>query len=126
MEPPVNLLTRRSARNNSSTQKVGAPRSRPLAYFSLISAVNIGFEDFTIGRFVAETNADPKPFIWTANPKRILAAVKRGKEKLVLLRHKFLRRDGPAIGALQHGHRGRLLTSAPISRRRMVAIEFGM
>jgi transposase len=35
-----------------------------------------------IDRFVAETNADPKPFIWTANPKRILAAVKRGKEKL--------------------------------------------
>src|ERR1019366_5450099 len=45
---------------------------------------------------------------------------------LVLLCHIFLRRDGPAIGALQHGHRGRLLTSAPISRRRMVAIEFGM
>src|SRR5450759_2125985 len=45
---------------------------------------------------------------------------------LFLLCHKLLRRDGPAIGALQHGHRGRLLTSAPISRRRMVAIEFGM
>jgi transposase len=35
-----------------------------------------------INRFVAETNFDPKPFVWTANPKRILAAVKRGKEKL--------------------------------------------
>ena len=45
---------------------------------------------------------------------------------LVLLRHEFLRGDGAAIGALQHGHRGRLLTRAPISRRRMVAIEFGM
>ena len=45
---------------------------------------------------------------------------------LILLCHKLLRRDGAAIGALQHGHRGRLLTSAPISRRRMVAIEFGM
>ena len=30
------------------------------------------------------------------------------------------------IGALQQGHRGRLLTRAPISRRRMGAIEFGM
>jgi hypothetical protein len=30
------------------------------------------------------------------------------------------------ITELQHGHRGRLLTSAPINRRRMVAIEFGM
>jgi len=35
-----------------------------------------------ISRFVAETNADPKPFVWTANPKRVLDAVKRGKEKL--------------------------------------------
>jgi transposase len=33
-------------------------------------------------RFVAENNDQPKPFVWTANPKRILAAVKRGKEKL--------------------------------------------
>jgi hypothetical protein len=45
---------------------------------------------------------------------------------LILLRHEFLRRDGPAIGALQQGHRDRILTRAPISRRRMVAIEFGM
>ena len=35
-----------------------------------------------INRFVTETNSDPKPFVWTANPKRILAAVKRGKEML--------------------------------------------
>ena len=35
-----------------------------------------------INRFVAETNADPKPFVWTANPKRVLAAVKRGKQVL--------------------------------------------
>src|SRR5229473_5846967 len=33
-------------------------------------------------RFVAENNDQPKPFVWTADPKRILAAVKRGKEKL--------------------------------------------
>ena len=45
---------------------------------------------------------------------------------IVLLRHEFLRRDGSAIGALQQGHRDRVLTRAPISRRRMVAIEFGM
>jgi hypothetical protein len=35
-----------------------------------------------IDRFVAETNADPKPFVWSARPNRILDAVKRGKEKL--------------------------------------------
>ena len=35
-----------------------------------------------INRFVAETNADPKPFVWTADPNRVLAAVKRGKQAL--------------------------------------------
>ena len=35
-----------------------------------------------IARFLAETNADPKPFVWTAKPTRILAAVKRGKALL--------------------------------------------
>ena len=35
-----------------------------------------------IDRFVVETNSDPKPFVWTADPKRVLAAVKRGKQAL--------------------------------------------
>jgi hypothetical protein len=35
-----------------------------------------------INRFVAETNADPKPFVWTADPRRVLAAIKRGKQTL--------------------------------------------
>lgn len=35
-----------------------------------------------INRFVAENNSDPKPFVWTADPNRVLAAVKRGKQAL--------------------------------------------
>ena len=35
-----------------------------------------------IDRFVAETNANPKPFVWTADPRRVLAAVNRGKQAL--------------------------------------------
>jgi transposase len=35
-----------------------------------------------INRFVAETNSNPKPFVWTADPNRVLAAVKRGKQAL--------------------------------------------
>jgi transposase len=35
-----------------------------------------------IDRFIAGTNADPKPFVWIAPPSRILAAVKRGKQTL--------------------------------------------
>jgi len=35
-----------------------------------------------INRFVEETNAAPKPFVWTANPDKIIAAVKRGHQAL--------------------------------------------
>jgi transposase len=35
-----------------------------------------------INRFVAEQNANPKPFIWTADPDRIIAAVRRGHQTL--------------------------------------------
>ena len=35
-----------------------------------------------INRFIAETNANPKPFVWTAAPTRVLAAVTRGKQAL--------------------------------------------
>ncbi len=36
----------------------------------------------TINRFIAETNPDPRPFTWTADPDRIIAAVKRGHQVL--------------------------------------------
>jgi transposase len=35
-----------------------------------------------INRFVAEQNANPKPFRWTADPDKIIAAVKRGHQAL--------------------------------------------
>jgi len=35
-----------------------------------------------INRFIAEANDDPKPFVWTARPNAILAAVKRGRQTL--------------------------------------------
>lgn len=35
-----------------------------------------------INRFVEETNDDPKPFVWTAKPNRIIAAVERGHQAL--------------------------------------------
>ena len=36
----------------------------------------------TIIRFLAETNRQPKPFIWTADPNQIIAAVRRGHQTL--------------------------------------------
>jgi transposase len=35
-----------------------------------------------INRYLAEHNHEPKPFIWTADPKRIIAAVNRGHQAL--------------------------------------------
>jgi hypothetical protein len=35
-----------------------------------------------INRFLAETNHHPKPFVWTADPDRIIAAVRRGCQVL--------------------------------------------
>ena len=35
-----------------------------------------------INRFLVETNDEPKPFIWTADPDKIIAAVDRGRQVL--------------------------------------------
>jgi transposase len=35
-----------------------------------------------INRFVADTNADPRPFHWTKDPEKIIAAVRRGHQAL--------------------------------------------
>jgi transposase len=35
-----------------------------------------------INRFVVEHNAEPKPFTWTADPDKIIAAVRRGHQML--------------------------------------------
>src|SRR5216684_2364503 len=36
----------------------------------------------TINRFLRETNDDPRPFVWTADPAKIIASVKRGYQAL--------------------------------------------
>jgi hypothetical protein len=35
-----------------------------------------------INRFLQETNANPKPFVWTADPDAIIEKVRRGKPVL--------------------------------------------
>ena len=35
-----------------------------------------------INRYLAEANHDPKPFLWTADPDKIIAAVNRGRQAL--------------------------------------------
>ena len=36
----------------------------------------------TINRFLEHTNNDPQPFIWTKDPDKIIAAVRRGHQAL--------------------------------------------
>jgi transposase len=43
---------------------------------------SIGELQVAIKRFLAETNADPRPFRWTKDPAKIIAAVKRGHHVL--------------------------------------------
>jgi hypothetical protein len=38
-----------------------------------------------INRFLKETNDHPKPFVWTADPDKIIAAVRRGYQTLDLI-----------------------------------------
>jgi hypothetical protein len=38
-----------------------------------------------INRFLAEANACPKPFVWTADPDGIIEKVRRGREALAAL-----------------------------------------
>jgi transposase len=35
-----------------------------------------------INRYLAETNADPKPFVWTADPDRVIEKVHRARQVL--------------------------------------------
>lgn len=39
-----------------------------------------------IKRYIAEHNHEPKPFVWTADPERVLAAINCGKRVMELAR----------------------------------------
>src|SRR5215203_3786661 len=43
---------------------------------------SIGDLQAAINRSIAEHNTEPKPFVWTADPDRVLAAINRGKQAL--------------------------------------------
>src|SRR6266496_1667816 len=45
-----------------------------------------------INRYVAETNNNPKPFIWTADPDAIIEKIRRGKQALESI-HSHVRRS---------------------------------
>ena len=67
--PPFQFLTLRASSQSSHVGVSNAASSAPFP--DLQAAVN---------RFVSETNNDPKPFILTADPNKIIAAVRRGHQ----------------------------------------------
>ena len=75
--------------------KASSPNSPAVASSAACSDPSLICQSLSIAS-VAETNADPKPFVWTADPKRVLAAVKRGKQTL----ETFLAGTGLSLFAL--------------------------
>ena len=56
--------------------------------YSPILVANIVFRSFfdllaVIKRLVAQSNNIPKPFVWTADPDKIIAAVRRGIKRQI-------------------------------------------
>jgi hypothetical protein len=45
-----------------------------------------------INRFPRETDDDPKPFVWTADPDQIVAAIRRGYQALDPIRWRLANR----------------------------------
>jgi transposase len=56
--------------------KLGKRRLKRGAFCSIVDL------QAAINRFLRETNDDPKPFVWTADPDKIIAAVRRGHQAL--------------------------------------------
>ena len=73
--------SRRPHARGSTPSKASSPSS-PSGASSAASSTRVVDLQAAINRFVAEHNANPKPFTWTADPDKIIAAVKRGHQVL--------------------------------------------
>ena len=63
-------------RRRGLLRKLSRRRLKRRVFYSVV------YLQAAINCFVTETNADPKPFTWTADPDRIIAAVRRGHQVL--------------------------------------------
>jgi hypothetical protein len=69
LHPDLGPLAQRGRRPFAKLSRRHLKRSTFCSIRDLQAAIN---------RFLAETNDDPKPFVWTADPDAIIAAVRRG------------------------------------------------
>jgi hypothetical protein len=71
--PDLSILTQRGRRLLRQAHALAPQRGAFRSVIDLQVAIN---------RLVAETNLNPKPLVWTADPKRVLAAVEGGRQTL--------------------------------------------
>jgi len=81
--------------------------------------------DDIIQRARTQQKSQPQPLANGTGQPNVGAPANNAQAAVVLLHHKFRRLCLEAL-LPQQGHRGRVLMSALIKRKRMVAIEFGM
>ena len=74
--------TSRRPRARGSTQSKASSRSCRCVVSSEASCTPVVDLQAAINRFLAEHNQKPKPFTWTADSDKIIAAVKRGHQVL--------------------------------------------
>ena len=88
------ILSRRPSTSSGKVQKIcvagGAvsERQRHRGFFAKLTKRRLQRGVFrsiielqaAINRFIEEADHDPKPFVWTADPDKIIAAVKRGHQ----------------------------------------------
>ena len=84
-----------------------------------------------IKRFLTQTNQDPKPFIWTADPNRIIAAVRRGYQVLgwIAGSHAAIKRysESPCLKLVVNGFNRRWERHMPayLERSRHCGSDYG-
>jgi len=69
-------------RARGSMQSKGSSPNLPSSGSSAVSSGASSILQAAINRFVAKNNRDPKPFTWTADPDKTIAAVRRGHRVL--------------------------------------------
>jgi hypothetical protein len=73
---------KRQLRCGTSASKAAPARPPLLLEMAHLRAVSVVDLQAAINRFVVEHNAEPKPFTWTADPDKIIRAVRRGHQML--------------------------------------------
>jgi hypothetical protein len=73
LHPDIRLLAKRYRRLLANLTKKRLKRGVFRSLRELKDAIH---------RFLDDTNANPKPFVWTKDPNKIIAAVRRGHQVL--------------------------------------------